>query len=229
VEGSLSVPEREYDFVKTANPPPLPTIPVPFFSPQFDSCSHPLPHLLSFPQVEGSLSVPEREYDLVKTADVFNHFLTSRPTPLIPYIAASSQPFMNVAARGAALRAFLPGMPPGDNNIVQQVYIDLNIPVAVATLLNPVNGARLHQWCTVSFVLIFSFESRLSLFFISRWPRCPARQTEPASTSGALLRMYVLLPRHPSPHHILQWHPHYYTKAHPYVDPPIPCSPLSLS
>mmetsp|Transcript_2297 Transcript_2297/g.6284 ORF Transcript_2297/g.6284 Transcript_2297/m.6284 type:complete len:266 (+) Transcript_2297:820-1617(+) len=33
--------------------------------------------------IEGFLSVPEREYDLVKMADVLNHFLTSRPTPLI--------------------------------------------------------------------------------------------------------------------------------------------------
>lgn len=100
-------------------------------------------------KVEGFLSVPEREYDLVKTADVFNHFLTSRPTPLIPYIAGASQPFFSTAARGAALRAFLPGITPGDNNIIQKVYINLNIPVAIATLLNPLNEGRLQQYLQI--------------------------------------------------------------------------------
>ncbi|EOD16868.1 hypothetical protein EMIHUDRAFT_464287 [Emiliania huxleyi CCMP1516] len=52
--------------------------------------------------VQGFLSVPEREYDLVKTADVLNHFLTSRPTPLIASIAGSSQPFFSAAAKGTS-------------------------------------------------------------------------------------------------------------------------------
>jgi len=99
--------------------------------------------------IEGFLSVPEREYDLVKMADVLNHFLTSRPTPLIAYVAGSTQPFIDTASKGAALRAFLPGLPPGDHNIVQHVYINLDIPTAIATLLNPLNSARLHQYCQV--------------------------------------------------------------------------------
>jgi len=103
--------------------------------------------------VQGFLSVPEREYDLVKTADVLNHFLTSRPTPLIASIAGSSQPFFSAAAKGAALRAFLPGMKHdfgGDTNIVVRAYIDLDVPVAVASLLNPLTGTTLHQYLYVA-------------------------------------------------------------------------------
>jgi len=29
-----------------------------------------------------------------------------------------------------------------DHNIVQKAFVDLNIPVATATLLNPLDGAR---------------------------------------------------------------------------------------
>ena len=65
------------------------------------------------------------------------------------YVAGSTQPFIDTASKGAALRAFLPGLPPGDHNIVQHVYINLDIPTAIATLLNPLNSARLHQYCQV--------------------------------------------------------------------------------
>ena len=34
------------------------------------------------------------------------------------------------------------GMGLGDHNIVQKAFVDLNIPVATATLLNPLDGAR---------------------------------------------------------------------------------------
>jgi len=113
-------------------------------------------------QVQGFLSVPEREYDLVKTADVFNHFLTSRPTPLIPSIVGSSQPFYSAAAKGLALRAFLPGMPVGDTNIIKKAYIDLDIPVATATLLNPLSGARLQQYMNIE--LKNPFDATLYVF-----------------------------------------------------------------
>ena len=115
-------------------------------------------------EVQGFLEVPEREYDLVKTADVFNHFLTNRKTPLIASIAGSSQPFYSAAAKGVALRAFLPGMSEqGKNsNIVQRAYIDLDVPVAVASLLNPMSGATLHQYLYVS--LSNPFDATLYVF-----------------------------------------------------------------
>jgi len=123
--------------------------------------------------VEGFLSVSDREHDIVKSADVFNHFLTSRPTPLIPAIvgmsqplpqachilprhvttllppAGMSQPFYSAAAKGVALRAFLPGMASNDTNIIKVAYIDLDIPIATATLLNPLNGGRLRQYLSI--------------------------------------------------------------------------------
>lgn len=102
-------------------------------------------------RVKGKLAVPPREHDLVSTADVFNHFLTSRDTPLIARVAAvPSHPFYEAAATGLALRVGLPGMGPGDHDIIQKVYIDLNIPVATVTLLNPFNGGSLEQYMHIA-------------------------------------------------------------------------------
>jgi len=135
--------------------------------------------------VQGFLSVPEREYDLVKTADVFNHFLTSRPTPLIPSIVGSSQPFYSAAAKGLALRAFLPGMPVGDTNIIKKAYIDLDIPVATATLLNPLSGARLQQYMNIE--LKNPFDATLYVFGLE----VPPPPSLPLALTRSLARFLV--------------------------------------
>ena len=57
--------------------------------------------------------------------------------------------FYSAAAKGVALRAFLPGMASNDTNIIKVAYIDLDIPIATATLLNPLNGGRLRQYLSI--------------------------------------------------------------------------------
>ena len=159
VQGFLSVPEREYDLVKTADVRPAASYP--HTSTPHRAARDPPPQSVSDTtgcRSSTTSSRPGRRRSSPPSSD--RRSPSSPPPPRAPPrrpsppallyvtsdVASLSPPWTRSSPAGTALRAFLPGMTDkfgGCTNIVVRAYIDLDIPVAVASLLNPLSGTTL--------------------------------------------------------------------------------------